>query len=98
MHNIGPTLLPQEGNNSYDKHNAQNAIQGDIPSENITHITQVEENHNTVHNVDPILNRRTRRENSRKAVKAAIKMASLNMRGYGNSNQNHIQNKWNHVN
>jgi len=94
MHNIGPTLLPQEGNNSYDRHNAH-AIQGDIPPENIT---QVEENHNTVHNVDPVLNRRTRRKNSRKAVKAAIKMASLNMRGYGNSNQNHIQNKWNHVN
>jgi hypothetical protein len=31
-------------------------------------------------------------------VKASIRVASLNMRGFGNPNPNSPQNKWNHIN
>ena len=59
--------------------------------------TQVNESNN-IHNSNPTLNRRIRSENSKKIIKAVIKVASLNMRGFGHNNPNYIQNKWKHVN
>ncbi len=81
-----------------------NAHNGTVDTESNMHshgalqgnATQVENNNAPNPNVTP--NRRTRRDNSRKSVKAAIRVASLNMRGYGNVNPSHAQNKWNHVN
>ncbi|THU83857.1 DNase I-like protein [Dendrothele bispora CBS 962.96] len=46
-------------------------------------------------------NHRTRRvlqQEERKRTKAAIRVASLNIRGYGNPNAFHKDNKWNHIN
>ncbi|KAF5344330.1 hypothetical protein D9758_013248 [Tetrapyrgos nigripes] len=34
----------------------------------------------------------------RKNTKAAVRIASLNIRGYGNPDVNHASNKWNHIN
>jgi len=57
-------------------------------------------NHRTqdVHERTHASNRREMRQQSHKSVKAAIKIASLNMRGNGSSNPNHPNYKWNHVN
>ena len=101
MYSTGPALTPQEGNNPEEMHGI---YLGNVDAESNMHphraplgnTTQVEDDNPPIPN--PIPNRRTRRENSRKTVKAAIKVASLNMRGYGNENPNHTQNKWNHIN
>ncbi|KAJ7601953.1 Endonuclease/exonuclease/phosphatase, partial [Mycena polygramma] len=49
----------------------------------------------------PQPNRRARRAQalrSKKNTKAAIRFASLNMKGYGNPSSQHKKNKWNHIN
>ena len=100
-HSAGPVLPPQEGNNPEEVHGT---YMGNANVESNVHpysapqgnATQLENNNPPIPNPNP--NRRTRKRHSRKAVKAAIKVASLNMRGYGNENPNHAQNKWNYVN
>jgi len=101
MYSTGSALIPQEGDNPEEMHGTYT---GNVETESDMHpnrapqgnAAQVEDN--ILPNPNSIPTRRTRRENSRKTVKAAIKVASLNMRGYGNENPNHTQNKWNHVN
>jgi exonuclease III len=88
------TSITQERVNPNETHTHTEDVNTTAPQENIT---QEGENINTQNSLlNP--NRRMRRANFRKNVKAAIKVASLNMRGFGNDNSNHSQNKWNHVN
>ncbi|KAF8895866.1 Endonuclease/exonuclease/phosphatase, partial [Gymnopilus junonius] len=59
-------------------------------------LQNVEEAHNTP---EQTLNRRKRRAYRRNLKKAAIKIASINIRGYGGNGQSHHpENKWNHIN
>ena len=99
--NTGPIQTPQERESPDGRHNAhtesvntRNSAQREIPQENTI---QIEGNMN-IQIPTLIPNRKSKKRNSRKKIKAAVKMASLNMRGFGNGNQNHSQNKWNHVN
>ena len=64
--------------------------------ENPVHEAPQVENPPNINN-HPAENRRTRRKRTQKAVRAGIKIASLNMRGYGTTGQQ-SQNKWNHIN
>jgi len=88
MYSIGPITTLQERNNPDEMHNAQTGNENAI---------QMNESNN-IHNSNPTLNRRIRSENSKKIIKVAIKVASLNILRFGHNNPNHIQNKWKHVN
>ena len=88
MHSNGPISIPQ-GENEPNQNSTRN--------ENIDNIIQMaplqltsaqKKNHSNQ-------NERTK---SQKTIKSTTKIASLNMRGYGNNNQDYSQNKWNHVN
>ncbi|KAH9941470.1 Endonuclease/exonuclease/phosphatase, partial [Amylocystis lapponica] len=46
----------------------------------------------------PRMPRLRRRRQEKSVKKAAVRVASLNLKGYGNPNPNHRNNKWNHVN
>ncbi|KDQ62217.1 hypothetical protein JAAARDRAFT_189568 [Jaapia argillacea MUCL 33604] len=43
-------------------------------------------------------NRRKHRRAQKAAHKASVRIASLNLKGYGNTNPTHKNNKWNHLN
>ncbi len=69
MYSIGPITTLQARNNLDGMHNAQTGNENAI---------QANESNN-IHNSNPTLNRRIRSENSKKIIKAAIKVASLDL-------------------